>query len=316
MNTKECPYCHEEISEDAILCKYCHNLLTDDDDEPTMVFKPDQEDDERTRVFSASDAVRSTREPSNTHNDEYDDEEYDDEEYDDEEYDDDEYDDDEYDDDDEYEDDDDYDDSSKRTFITAAVITLGILLIIIIAIVAGYKIFGSSDDDKTPSLSTSMIQNDNSKGDTSAKPADASMNDESKGGDTSEDESSKDDTSSQDDTSSEAESSSVPDSSSAPDSSSKEESSSTNEDSSSNSDSSSTAEVPADADKIIAKATEILSSHNNSGVKSFTYREEDSKNTAMEYYYILTNDNKNYSVAYNTNNGKCIVAGGGERYEG
>ena len=61
MNTKICPYCHEEISEDAILCKFCHNLLTDDDEDNTPA--AEQEDsEERTRVFSKAEAAKATDE--------------------------------------------------------------------------------------------------------------------------------------------------------------------------------------------------------------------------------------------------------------
>lgn len=288
MKTKECPYCHEEISEDAILCKYCHNLLTEDDDEPDVVYDPEPDNAERTRVFSASEAVRSSRESSRGYNNDYDDEDYDDE------YDDEDYDDEDYDDDDDYD-----DDSAKRTFITAAVITLGILLIVIIAIVAGFKIFGDEDDSSAPGLSTSMVDSTNSN--QSAKPADTSIDDTSKGGNdvSSEDDNSVTDTSSQEDTSSYPE-----DSSSAADSSSESDPSSSDD---SSEDENSAA--------IIAKAGELLSPYNDSGIERYEYRAEDSAGITMEYYYIYMNDGTSYSVAYNPSTDKYIIAGGGNRYE-
>lgn len=302
MKTKECPFCHEEISEDAILCKYCHNLLTeDDDDDAPMAYDPEPDNDERTRVFSASEAVRNSRESFRGFNNDYDDEDYDDE------YDED-YDDEDYDDDDDYD-----DDSAKRTFITAAVITLGILLIVIIAIVAGYKIFGKDDSSSAPSLSTSMVDS-NSKNDQSAKPADTSIDETSSKDD---DESSETDNSSVADTSSEDETSSVPDESSSvpePDSSSQEESSSVDE--SSEDESSEAPSVPTDAETIIARAGEIISPYNDSGISRYEYRAEDSAGITMEYYYVYMNDGVSYSVAYNPSTNKYIIAGGGNRFEG
>ena len=47
METKVCPHCGKEIQKEAILCKYCHSLLVeqneDEDDAPaggdTIIFK-------------------------------------------------------------------------------------------------------------------------------------------------------------------------------------------------------------------------------------------------------------------------------------
>ncbi|MBQ8107835.1 MAG: hypothetical protein IJ129_03705, partial [Ruminococcus sp.] len=48
MKTKQCPYCHKELSAEAVLCKYCHNLLIDEEGNMSN----EALDDDRTRVFS------------------------------------------------------------------------------------------------------------------------------------------------------------------------------------------------------------------------------------------------------------------------
>ncbi|MBR4554500.1 MAG: hypothetical protein IKO27_02795 [Ruminococcus sp.] len=325
MSTKQCPYCHEEISADAILCKYCHNLLTEDDDDATVVFNPGEDDGERTRVFSAAEASRAAR---TDRDDRYEDEEYDNDDYD---NDDDEYDE-EYEDED---DDDDYDEgAAKKTFITAAVITFGILLIVIIAIFAGYKIFGGKSNDSSSaalnmSIAPQTVESGSDVSDPNAAPADASIS-ESKGGDESTapapsestsdestpeestpDESVSDDTSSEADTKPEDSSSQTD----TPDSSSTAEADSSSE-AADDSSSQAQADAPANTDDIIKKAADLIASHNDSGMKGFEYRATDSANTVMEYYYIYMNDGSPYSVAFNPNTGKYIIAGSGERFEG
>ena len=148
MKTKRCPHCNAEISEEAILCKFCHSLLIDDqnenaeeddvpsDEESTIVFNKQQlqQDDDRTRIFSAAQVNEqfNSRSASDGGEDNYGSpqtegyEEYDENEY--EDY------------DEEYDDDDGEIDPSKKTFMIAAVITIGILVIVIIAVIVGYKI--------------------------------------------------------------------------------------------------------------------------------------------------------------------------------
>ena len=48
MKMKTCPYCGKELSGEAVLCKYCHNLLID---ESGNVEDNSSDDDGRTKVF-------------------------------------------------------------------------------------------------------------------------------------------------------------------------------------------------------------------------------------------------------------------------
>lgn len=195
MSTKSCPFCGKEISDEAIICKFCHRLLIDENGkdigaEDAYADAPAAEED-KTIVYSKDELQRALGESSADETEaaaeeyEYEDyqsadgETYADETYDEQYADDAQYDyGDGYDEgeytydeqsevyanayDDEYEDEQpqryrsaardnaanipsvDYD--PKRTFIVTIIVTLGILLIIIAAIVVGYKLFGFSDE--------------------------------------------------------------------------------------------------------------------------------------------------------------------------
>lgn len=226
MKTRTCPFCGKEISEEAILCKFCHNLLIDEngkDIEPQYE-EPEQEqpaEEENTIVYSKEElkkameqAKAESADPDEivaeaeqnleeayeeqaespeevyddtvynedaddegeayTYDDEYGDgseegeyeegeyaeEEYADGEYAEEEYPEGEYAEGEYP-EEEYQPEEyepaqpenatlgEYD--PKRTFLITAIITLGILIIIIAAVAVGYKLFGFGSDDSSSS---------------------------------------------------------------------------------------------------------------------------------------------------------------------
>lgn len=295
MKTKECPFCHKKISEEAILCKYCHNLLIDESTPVTEDSKQEEQnftsadDADRTRVFTKQEAQeyeektraftvpKQPEEPTeffstpiaDSHDNNNGCENYQDN------YDNGGYSDDEND----YSDDDteDNDDASrKKLFAITATITVGILVVVILAIVAGYKIFGfGGTNNKTTN--------------TTKPKTTVADDDDSKGGVFVDTESSAVSTDTNTTTSQPADESSTPATeASAPDTETTTTTTTT------------TSAESGDSAKAVAAITAQI----DGKVSSYEYRTEDA---GFLYYYFFTEDGHGYSAAYNKADGSVVL---------
>lgn len=321
MKMKTCPYCGKELSGEAVLCKYCHNLLIDesgnvedngsDDDGRTKVFKKQgaPEGDGMTKRFVMPDTKPggNSRRSSSVIADSRANEVFPEDDYDD------------------Y--DDGYDDfeedaARKRLFTITAIITVVVLVVVIAAIVLGMQAFGKKSAGNTDDGVVEAKPSVTAPADTQAaqtQPADTQASDtqaaqtqpaDSAAAIVVEGTSAPDmnASSSLDSNAAVTSPNSLPDSSSQLDPNSSQadqnlafETSSSTDSNSSAADTNSQAATP---DELESQVRTAVSSQISGAITGSQFREMDG---SYAYYYFFTDDGAHgYSVAYNTADGTYV----------
>ncbi len=222
----------------------------------------------------------------------------------------DEYSDDDYD----YDEEEDYeqpdeDQAKKKLFVITAVITVGVLLVIILAVVAGYKIFGFGGDDDSLNYvnkKSSVSAADDKDGNKDGVYVDTLDGDESKA-ESKKDEKKPDEESSAADSEQDTITSTTTSASTTTTTTTKateETTTTTDTEKTTTTTTSSETTTTTEATGNTGDAISAITGQISGTVESYEYRTEDA---GYIYYYVYTTDGHGYSAAYNKTDGSVVL---------